>query len=110
MSNIDWSKLRKAADIMAEAELARLAPLIAEETQWVESERNYVAEQLRPSRTAKKSQALSANGVTTAFRCARGNRARKAFPIPIKDLHDQADNQRRCTGFHHARAGDINCF
>jgi len=46
MSNIDWSKLRKAADIMAEAELARLAPLIAEETQWVESERNYVAEQL----------------------------------------------------------------
>ncbi|NMY37117.1 MULTISPECIES: hypothetical protein [unclassified Pseudomonas] len=46
MSNIDWSKLRKAADIKAEAELARLAPLIAEETQWVESERNYVAEQL----------------------------------------------------------------
>ena len=46
MSNIDWSKLRKAADIMAEAELARLAPLIAEETQWVESERNYVAEKL----------------------------------------------------------------
>ena len=46
MSNIDWSKLRKAADIKAEAEKVRLAPLIAEETQWVESERNFVTEQL----------------------------------------------------------------
>ena len=44
--NIDWSKLRKAADIKAEAEKVRLAPLIAEETQWVESERNFVTEQL----------------------------------------------------------------
>lgn len=46
MNNIDWSKLRKAADIKAEAEMVRLAPLIAEETQWVESERNFVTEQL----------------------------------------------------------------
>ena len=46
MNNIDWSKLRKAADIKAEAEKVRLAPLIAEETQWVESERNFVTEQL----------------------------------------------------------------
>ncbi len=46
MNNIDWSKLRKAADIKAEAEMLRLAPLIAEETEWVESERNFVTEQL----------------------------------------------------------------
>ena len=46
MSNIDWSKLRKAADIQAEAETARLAPLIAVEVQWVEQERKFVAEQL----------------------------------------------------------------
>ena len=46
MSNIDWSELRKAADIKAEAETARLAPLIAVEVQWVEQERKFVAEQL----------------------------------------------------------------
>lgn len=46
MSNIDWSKLRKAADIKAEAETARLAPLITVEVQWVEQERKFVAEQL----------------------------------------------------------------
>ena len=46
MSNIDWSKLRKAADIQAEAETARLAPLIAVEVQWIEQERKFVAEQL----------------------------------------------------------------
>ena len=46
MNNSEWSKLRKAADIKAEAEMVRLAPLIAEETQWVESERNFVTEQL----------------------------------------------------------------
>ena len=36
---------------------------------------------------------LNRNGVTTAFRYGPGNRARKAFPIQIKDLHGQADNQ-----------------
>ena len=46
MSNIDWSELRKAADIQAEAEAARLAPLIAVEVQWVEQERKFVAERL----------------------------------------------------------------
>lgn len=46
MSNIDWSKLRKAADIEAASEAARLAPLIAVEVEWVEQERNFVAEQL----------------------------------------------------------------
>ena len=46
MSNIDWSKLRKAADIKAEADAARLAPLIAAESEWVEQERQFVAEQL----------------------------------------------------------------
>lgn len=46
MSNIDWSKLRKAAEINAEAEAARLAPLIAAEVQWAEQERKFVAEQL----------------------------------------------------------------
>ena len=46
MSNIDWSKLRKAAHIKAEAEATRLAPLIAVEVQWAEQERKRVAEQL----------------------------------------------------------------
>lgn len=46
MNNIDWSKLRKAEDIKAEAEEARLAPLIAAEAQWAEQERKFVAEQL----------------------------------------------------------------
>ena len=46
MSNIDWSKLRKSADIKADAEAARLAPLIAVEVQWAEQERKRVAEQL----------------------------------------------------------------
>ena len=46
MSKIDWSKLRKSADIKADAEAARLAPLIAVEVQWVEQERKFVAEQL----------------------------------------------------------------
>lgn len=46
MSNIDWSELRKAADIQAEAEAARLVPLIAVEIQWAEQERKRVAEQL----------------------------------------------------------------
>lgn len=46
MSNVDWSKLRKAADIKAAAEAARLAPLIAAEWEWVEQERQFVAEQL----------------------------------------------------------------
>ena len=46
MNNIDWSKLRKAADIQAEAEAARLVPLIAVEIQWAEQERKRVAEQL----------------------------------------------------------------
>ena len=49
MSNIDWSKLRKAAHIKAEAEATRLAPLIAVEVQWVEQERKFVAEQLEAS-------------------------------------------------------------
>ena len=40
MNNIDWSKLRKAADIKAEAEMVRLAPLIAEETQWMQEKTN----------------------------------------------------------------------
>ena len=44
MSNIDWSNLRKAAHIKAEAEAARLAPLIAVEVQWAEQERKRVAE------------------------------------------------------------------
>ena len=46
MINIDWTSLRTAADIAAEAETARLAPLIAVEVQWVEQERKFVAEQL----------------------------------------------------------------
>lgn len=46
MNNIDWSQLRKAEDIKAEAEEARLAPLIAAETQWAEQERKFAAEQL----------------------------------------------------------------
>ena len=46
MSNIDWSKLRKSADIKADDEAARLAPLIAVEVQWAEQERKRVAEQL----------------------------------------------------------------
>lgn len=46
MSNIDWSELRKASDIKAGAEVARLAPLIAVEVQWAEQERRRVAEQL----------------------------------------------------------------
>ncbi|WP_046382724.1 hypothetical protein [Pseudomonas veronii] len=46
MSNIDWSKLRKAASIKIENESARLAPLIALETQWVEAERRFVGELL----------------------------------------------------------------
>ena len=46
MSNIDWSKLRKAADIKSEEEAARLVPLIASEAQWVELERSFVAVQL----------------------------------------------------------------
>ena len=46
MSNIDWSELRKASDIKAGAEVARLAPLIAVEVQWVEQERKFVAEKL----------------------------------------------------------------
>ena len=46
MSNIDWSKLRKAADIRAETDAACLAPLIAAEVQWAEHERKFVAEQL----------------------------------------------------------------
>ena len=46
MSNIDWSKLRKAADIRAEADAARLSPLIAAEVQWAEQERKFAAEQL----------------------------------------------------------------
>lgn len=46
MSNIDWSKLRKAEIIKAENESARLAPLIALETQWVEAERRFVGELL----------------------------------------------------------------
>jgi len=49
MSNIDWSELRKAADIRAEAETARLALLIAVEVQWAEQERKFVAEQLEAS-------------------------------------------------------------
>ena len=46
MSNIDWSKLRKAAHIKAEAETACLVPMIAVEVQWAEQERKRVAEQL----------------------------------------------------------------
>jgi len=46
MNNIDWSQLRKAEDIKAEAESARLAPLIAAEAQWTEQERKFAAEQL----------------------------------------------------------------
>ncbi len=46
MKNIDWSKLRKAADIKSEEEAARLVPLIAFEAQWVELERSFVAVQL----------------------------------------------------------------
>lgn len=46
MNNIDWSLLRKAEVINAEAEASRLAPLIAAETQWVEQERKLAAEQL----------------------------------------------------------------
>ena len=46
MINIDWTSLRTAADIAAEAEAARLAPLIDVEIQWVEQERKFVAEQL----------------------------------------------------------------
>ena len=46
MKNIDWSKLRKAADIKSEEEAARLIPLIASEAQWVELERSFVAVQL----------------------------------------------------------------
>ena len=46
MINIDWASLRTAADIAAEAEAARLAPLIDVEIQWVEQERKFVAEQL----------------------------------------------------------------
>lgn len=46
MNNIDWSQLRKAEDIKAEAEEARLAPLIAAEIQWAEQERKCAAEQL----------------------------------------------------------------
>lgn len=46
MSNIDWAQLRKAADIASEKETARLAPLIAVESVWVEAERKYVGEVL----------------------------------------------------------------
>ena len=46
MSNIDWSKLRKAADIASEKEAARLEPLIASEKQWAEQERKYVSDVL----------------------------------------------------------------
>ena len=46
MSNIDWPQLRKAADIGCEKETARLAPLIAVESVWVEAERKYVSEVL----------------------------------------------------------------
>ena len=46
MNNIDWSELRKASDIKAEAEVARLAPLIAVEVQRAVQERKRVAEQL----------------------------------------------------------------
>lgn len=46
MNNIDWSKLRKAEDIKAEAEEARLAPLIATEVQWAEQERKFAGDQL----------------------------------------------------------------
>ena len=46
MSNIDWSQLRKAADIAAQREAERLAPLMATETEWVEMERKFVGEQL----------------------------------------------------------------
>lgn len=46
MNNIDWSLLRKAEDINAEAEALRLAPLIAAETQWAEQERKFATEQL----------------------------------------------------------------
>ena len=46
MSNIDWSKLRKAADLEAEKEDARLWPFINIEKQWAEEERRYVSEVL----------------------------------------------------------------
>ena len=46
MTNIDWSKLRKAADIKAETEAARSAPLIAAETQWADQERKFASDQL----------------------------------------------------------------
>ena len=46
MTNIDWSKLRKAADFAAQKEAERLAPLIATEAEWVELERKFVSEQL----------------------------------------------------------------
>ena len=54
MSNIDWSKLRKAADIRAEADAARLAPLIAAEVQWAEQERKFVVEQLEAIEDGEK--------------------------------------------------------
>ena len=46
MNNIDWPKLRKAEDIKAEAEEARLAPLIAAEAEWAEQERQFVSDRL----------------------------------------------------------------
>lgn len=46
MSNIDWTRIRKAADIAAQKEATRLAPLIAGEALWVEAERKYVSEVL----------------------------------------------------------------
>ena len=45
MNNIDWSLLRIAEDIKAEAEALRLASLIAAETQWAEQERKFATEQ-----------------------------------------------------------------
>ena len=54
MSNIDWSKLRKAADIRAEADAARLAPLIAAEVQWTEQERKFAAEKLEAIEDGEK--------------------------------------------------------
>lgn len=54
MSNIDWSKLRKAADIRAEADDARLAPLIAAEVQWTEQERKFAAEKLEAIEDGEK--------------------------------------------------------
>ena len=54
MNNIDWSQLRSAADIAAEKETSRLAPLIAEEVKWVEQERSFVSVQLEALEDGEK--------------------------------------------------------